>query len=130
MGKNFGTVKKGTTLLLTMLDLENHWNKVRVGQVIATVTNVEIHGNNLQITYRGEYGKRKFTHTTLVGKDEAEIHVKIPTKRWSNMNFRNIQWSIKYGYLREGTLPEKSRRQYRQDWNSPCRYNYLVEVLY
>lgn len=129
MAKNFGTVKKGTTLLLTMLDLENHWQRVRVGQAIATVTNVEIHGNDIRITYKCQYGKRKFTHTITVSRDETENHVTIPIKRWNNWYFSHIQWLIKSGYLREGTIPEESRREYNADWNTYL-YNYVVEIIY
>lgn len=129
MANVFETVKKGTTLLLTMLNLNSHFKRVKVGQVIATVTNVDIHGNSFRITYRAQYGERKFTHTITVSKDETENHVVIPTRKWTNMYFSNIQWSIKHGYLREGTLPEESRRQYIADWNN-YRYNYIVEVLY
>lgn len=76
MAKLFETVKKGTTLLLN-----GKFNN-EVGEVIATVTYIEVYGDEMRITYKGTTRNGCFTHTMRINKKVASGLVEVISRKW------------------------------------------------
>lgn len=76
MAKVFEMVKKGTTLLLT-----GKFNN-EVGEVIATVTYIEVYGNEIRITYKGTTRNGCFMHTMRIEKKATSGLVEVISRKW------------------------------------------------
>lgn len=128
MARTFDNCRKNTMLMLTGT-FNNDDNIIGYDQLIARVTLVEVHGNKLRITYKVDSSRANFCHTIIVNKNDCIKRVMIPTRKWSNWRYNHIKWLIKEGCIREGTLPDKSGREYVANWDNK-QYDYEVEILY
>lgn len=63
-----------------------------LGTIAATVTNIEVHGNQLIISYKSAY----FNHTTSVCKEAYEKWVRVYTNR---SLYRKTKCWYKYSYM-------------------------------
>ena len=121
----FGKVHKDNLLLLN-----GEFNGIK-SQVIASITLVEQHGDDVYITYKCNYDHFKHSNTICVNKDANITHVSIPNRVWSNTSYNLYRLSLKLGYLSKDTpWNTKSTRRYEAvlGGKGVKEYKYLYNV--
>lgn len=107
----------------SVLRISNSTGEVKLNNFLAIVTNVEVHGDELVISYNNSC----FHHTITVHKDAAYKTIYIRERKWSNCRTEMPYWYERIYNTSFNDLINKKNSSIRK-YKATCNFKFKYDI--
>ena len=116
--KSFKDAKVGS-----LLRISNSIGEVKLNNFLATVTNVEVHGDELVISYKNSC----FHHTITVHKEATYKTIYIRERKWSNCRTEMPYWYERIYNMSFNDFINKKNSSIRK-YKATCNFKFKYDI--